>query len=124
VRYQVSHPYKIVAKCGVFYWRIDARHRFVSILHLAPRDLYWLHLPFWVGVATVGVATLSISFQTSFHISSQGSFGFATLGVGLPALSLTASRGFSWPDLEFYVVARSASVFRRRVGSHAWASLH
>jgi hypothetical protein len=36
------------------------------------------------------------------------------LGIYLPASCLMASRGFPWPDLEFWVVARSASI-----GSHS-----
>jgi hypothetical protein len=95
-------------------------------LHMTSRGLYWPHLRFGVGVATIGAC-----FPSSYQISRGSSTlnlasfrGVATLGFGLPASCLKASRGFSWPNLEFWVVARSASVFRRRVGSHPWASLH
>jgi hypothetical protein len=40
------------------------------------------------------------------------------LVVGLPASCLVSSRVFSWPDLEFWVVVVSASLFWRRVVSH------
>jgi hypothetical protein len=87
-------------------------------LHTAFRRFFWLHWRFGVVVAT-----LAVGFPT-WHMSSPGSStpnmssfcGVAALGVGFPASCLMASVFFS--EMEFCVVACSASVFWRRVGSH------
>jgi hypothetical protein len=51
------------------------------------------------------------STQNWASVCSIATIGVATVGFGLPESCLIASQGFSRPDLDFWLVARSGSVF-------------
>jgi hypothetical protein len=97
----------VYAICGIFGRRHDARCRFASIVSYSVSMLLLTWFGIEVGVATVGVATLSVDSTKCRRVSRGSStiniwdivgvatVGVATLGVGLSASCLVALLGSS-----------------------------